>query len=127
MRNTVIVCKAATPWVIFISYRRGDSIATAGRLRDKLVQVFGRSRVFVDIDDIPHGRDFVKVLHDKVAASDELLAIIGPNWLESRGENDRPRLWNPDDFVAIEIGSALDRKTIAVILTPPCPVPRRRP
>ena len=41
---------------IFISYRRDDSIATAGRLRDKLVQVFGRMRVFVDVDDIPHGR-----------------------------------------------------------------------
>ena len=48
---------------IFISYRRGDSIATAGRIRDRLVQEFGRQRVFVDVDDIPHGQDFLKVLN----------------------------------------------------------------
>ncbi len=100
---------------IFISYRRGDSIAIAGRIRDHLVQSFGRKRVFVDVDDIPHGQDFVKVLESKLAACDLLLAIIGPAWLEARDANGRRRLDDPEDFVAIEIASALARGRIAVV------------
>jgi hypothetical protein len=100
---------------IFISYRRGDSIATAGRIRDKLVQVYGRNRVFVDVDDIPHGRDFVKILESKVAECDVLLAIIGPSWLDSRDAKGNRRLEDKQDFVGIEIGSALQRQSIAVI------------
>ena len=100
---------------IFISYRRGDSIATAGRIRDRLVQEFGRPNVFVDVDDIPHGQDFVKVLSGKVAECDVLLAIIGPHWVEARDEKGQRRLELPDDFVGIEIGTALARESIAVI------------
>ena len=100
---------------IFISYRRGDSIASAGRIRDHLVQAFGRKRVFVDVDDIPHGQDFVKTLQSKLAESQVLLAIIGPTWLDVRDANGRRRLDDPEDFVAIEIASALTRDKIAVI------------
>jgi hypothetical protein len=100
---------------VFISYRRGDSMATAGRIRDRLVQEFGRSRVFVDVDDIPHGRDFVEVLESKVAECGVLLAIIGPQWLDARDADGKRRLDDKDDFVAIEIGSALERKDIAII------------
>jgi TIR domain/Domain of unknown function (DUF4384) len=100
---------------IFISYRRGDSIATAGRIRDRLVQAFGRKRVFVDVDDIPHGQDFVTILQSKVAECDVLLAIIGPAWLDARDEKGRRRLDDPEDFVAIEVGSALARDKTAVI------------
>jgi hypothetical protein len=35
---------------IFIHYRRGDTIATAGRLCDRLAREFGRNNVFMDID-----------------------------------------------------------------------------
>jgi hypothetical protein len=40
---------------IFINYRRGDSIGTAGRLRDRLAQTFGPQNVFMDVDSIPAG------------------------------------------------------------------------
>ena len=100
---------------IFISYRRGDSIATAGRIRDRLVQEFGRPNVFVDVDDIPHGQDFAKVLSGKVAECRVLLAIIGPHWVDARDGKGQRRLELPDDFVGIEIGTALARETIAVI------------
>ncbi len=100
---------------IFISYRRGDSIATAGRIRDRLVQQYGRPRVFVDVDDIPHGRDFVKVLQDKVAECGVLLAIIGPSWTTALDDKGNRRIDDPHDFVGIEIGSALKRGEIAVI------------
>jgi hypothetical protein len=41
---------------IFISCRRDDSAAWAGRLYDQLVTRFGDSRVFMDIDDIARVR-----------------------------------------------------------------------
>ncbi len=100
---------------IFISYRRGDSIATAGRIRDRLVQTYGRENVFFDNDDIAHGQDFVKILESKVAECDVLLAIIGPTWLNASNEQGQRRLDDPEDFVAIEIGSALARDKTAVI------------
>ena len=100
---------------IFISYRRDDSLATAGRLRDKLVQVFRAGQVFIDIEDLQHGRDFVTILEGKIAECDALLAVIGPKWLDARDDQGRRRLDNPDDFVAIEVGTALRRETIAVI------------
>lgn len=77
---------------IFISYRRTDSIATAGRIRDRLVQEFGREQVFVDIEDIPYGSDFEGVLASKIDTCTVLLAIIGPNWLDARSESGQPRL-----------------------------------
>jgi len=32
---------------VFISYRRDDSIAAAGRLHDRLAKTFGRNNVFM--------------------------------------------------------------------------------
>lgn len=92
---------------VFISYRRGDSIATAGRIRDRLVQALGRERVFVDLDDIPAGSDFVEVLQSKVAASRLLLAVIGPGWSWATDDKGNRRLDDPDDFVVREIAAAL--------------------
>src|SRR5215212_9966245 len=43
---------------IIISYRRADSDAIAGRIRDKLATHFGEDSVFMDIDSIPFGIDF---------------------------------------------------------------------
>lgn len=100
---------------VFISYRRDDSIATAGRIRDRLVQALGRKRVFVDVDDIPHGQDFVEVLAGKVAECSVLLAIIGPRWLDARDASGNRRLDDKDDFVVIEIGSALERPGVVVM------------
>jgi hypothetical protein len=43
---------------IFISYRRSDSQATAGRIYDRLTREFGGHDVFMDVDHIPPGVDF---------------------------------------------------------------------
>jgi TIR domain len=94
---------------IFINYRRDDSIGTAGRLHDRLAQRFGRKNLFMDVDHIPAGVDFVNYLNIQVAQCDVFLAIIGPNWLHARDESGGRRIDNPDDFVAIEIAAALAR------------------
>ena len=94
---------------IFINYRRDDSIGMAGRLHDRLAQTFGRDKLFMDVDHIPAGVDFVAHLNSQVAACDVVLVVIGPNWLGAKDESGERRLDNPDDFVAIEIAAALAR------------------
>jgi tetratricopeptide (TPR) repeat protein len=94
---------------IFISYRRDDSAGHAGRVHDRLEREFGRDLIFMDVDVIPLGADFVSELKQAVAKCDVLLAIIGPNWLTVRDEDGERRLDNPADFVRIEIAAALRR------------------
>jgi hypothetical protein len=95
---------------IFINYRRDDSISTAGRLHDRLAQTFGRKNLFMDVDHVPAGVDFVDYLHSQVAACDVFLTVIGPNWIDAKDDDGRRRFDNPDDFVTIEIATALARK-----------------
>src|SRR5215468_168796 len=94
---------------IFINYRRDDAIGMAGRLYDRLAQAFGKRNVFMDVDHIPAGVDFVAYLNSQVAGCDVFLALIGPGWLHSKDERGIRRLDNPDDFVTIEMAAALAR------------------
>ena len=79
---------------IFINYRRDDSIGMAGRLHDRLAQTFGRDKLFMDVDHIPAGVDFVAHLNNQVAACDVVLVVIGPNWLRAKDESGERRLDN---------------------------------
>jgi len=99
---------------IFINYRRGDDPGNTGRLFDQLEDVFPRDQLFIDVDSIPPGRDFVHVLEEQVAQCDVLLAIIGKNWIDARDEQGLRRLDNPDDFVRIEIESALKQDKLVI-------------
>jgi len=99
---------------IFINYRRDDSIGMAGRLHDRLAQTFGRDKLFMDVDHIPAGADFVAHLNNQVAECDVVLAIIGPYWLRAKDKAGQRRLHQPDDFVAIEIAAALARDTLVI-------------
>ncbi len=97
------------PTRIFISYRRDDAAAWAGRLHERLSRDISKSRLFMDVDNIAPGLDFVKVLDDQVAQCDVLLAVIGRGWLSATNRGGQRRLDDPDDFVRIEIESALKR------------------
>jgi len=94
---------------VFISYRRDDSAGYAGRVRDRLERELGRNLLFMDVDGIPLGTNFSKVLHEEVAKCGVLLAMIGPNWPDARDEHGNRRLDDPNDFVRIEIAAALQR------------------
>jgi hypothetical protein len=99
---------------IFINYRREDSIAIAGRLRDRLAETFGPDNLFMDVDNIPVGINFEEYLKSQVAACDVVLSVIGPNWLNAKDETDQRRLDKPDDFVAIELAAALARDILVI-------------
>lgn len=99
---------------IFISYRRDDTEGEAGRLFDDLTRAFGSNAVFMDVAGIEPGIDFRKAIDDNVAGCGVQLAIIGPTWATIAGADGQRRLDNPNDYVRLEIASALKRN-IAVI------------
>jgi formylglycine-generating enzyme required for sulfatase activity len=102
------------PRKIFISYRRDDSAGMAGRLHDRLATKFGRQAIFMDVDSIQPGRNFANELDKQVASCDVFLPIIGPNWLDAKDENGHRRLERADDFVRLEIASALRRGRMVI-------------
>ncbi|NPV68092.1 MAG: toll/interleukin-1 receptor domain-containing protein [Anaerolineae bacterium] len=100
---------------VFISYRRADSITITGRIYDHLVRAFGDDHVFKDVDDIPVGVDFRRVLQNEVGGCDVLLVIIGPQWLRLTDEQGRRRIDDPHDFVRIEVAAGLARQNVLVV------------
>ncbi|MET0397258.1 MAG: TIR domain-containing protein [Longimicrobiaceae bacterium] len=100
---------------IFICYRRDDSAGFAGRLYDGLTQHFGRNMVFMDVDDIQPGVNFVDVIQEVVARARAVVVVIGKQWLNGGDPFGRRRLGDKDDFVRLEIRAALQRKGVAVV------------
>lgn len=103
---------------IFISYRRADSQWAAARLYDRLTHEFPDDQIFMDVEEIAPGQDFVQVLQDQVGGCDVFLALIGPEWLAIQTDGQR-RIDDGEDFVRIEIADALSRDetlTIPVLL-----------
>ena len=95
---------------VFISYRREDSAGHAGRLFDGIGSHFGkRVKVFMDIDSIAPGEDFINVIGEAVGSCQILVAIIGRHWLTVTDEAGQRRLDVPEDFVRVEIAAALSR------------------
>jgi TPR repeat protein len=94
---------------VFISYRREDSQYAVDRIYEALAQRIPKSDIFIDVDNIPPGVDFVDHLSKKVAECDILLAVIGSRWLNAADETGKKRLDLPGDFVRVEIASALER------------------
>ena len=94
---------------IFISYRRDDSSGHAGRLRADLVRRYGESQIFLDLSIEP-GVDFVTAIEEAVGSCAVLLAVVGRYWLTVTDEKtSKRRLDNPNDYVRIEIATALQR------------------
>lgn len=111
---------------IFVNYRRGDDPGYTQALYQKLETEFGRDALFMDVEGyIKAGDDFVHVLESQVDQSDVLLVVIGPRWIDAKSEDGLRRLDNPDDFVRIEIVSALEReKRVIPVLVNNAAMPR---
>ena len=94
---------------VFISYRRADTRADAGRLYDRLAARFGAEHVFMDIDDIAPGQNFHDVLRNTLDSCQALLVLIGPGWLNARDGDGNLRLADSEDLVRQEVSTALAR------------------
>jgi hypothetical protein len=110
---------AAQSPVIFISYRREDSGDAVARLSERLLEEFGAGSVFRDIDSIPIGSDFRSHLVAAVGRAAVCLVVIGPSWLTVSNDVGQRRLEQPDDWVRVEIETALqlNRGLVVPVLT----------
>ena len=72
--------------IIVISYRRLQTEAIAGRIRDRLTEEYGDDSVYIDIDSIPFGTNFRAHIDKALRKAAVMVAVIGPKWLgKSRG------------------------------------------
>ena len=99
---------------IFVSYRRKDSAGHAGRLYDRLRDHLGARRVFRDVDYLKPGEDFVEAIARAVDGCDVFIAVIGPDWHDARNERGERRLDDPDDFIRLELETALRRGVLVL-------------
>ena len=99
---------------IFVSYRREDTINSAGRLTDILVSEFGESKIFIDVDKIKPGHFFEEKIFSVIENCQFFLAIIGPKWLYIKNDRGQLRLNDKNDFVRREISVGLS-SSVSVI------------
>ncbi len=115
------------PGKVFISYRRDDVPGDARGIRDALAKRFGKSSVFMDVNNLFPGERFDEEIAKALAASDVLIAIIGPRWmdlLKAKAASGEP------DYVCKEISQALKRRITVIPVRvgregkmPPVPAP----
>ena len=105
---------------LFISYRRDDAAAYAGRLCDCLSAALGAHRVFMDVEGIQPGENFAQAIEKVLAQCSTVLVVIGPRWRELL---DLRAAHNEPDYVVHEIAAALRaKKTVVPVLVGGTPV-----
>lgn len=102
---------------IFISYRRSDTEGEASRLAEDLRERLDDVQIFRDVETIAPGEDFVEALERALGDCAVMLVMIGPTWVDARGDNGERRLEDPKDWVRLEVGRALARKVRAIPIT----------
>ncbi|CAN2048731.1 formylglycine-generating enzyme [Candidatus Magnetomoraceae bacterium gMMP-13] len=102
---------------VFINYRSDDTAGYAIALYKSLSEYFHDNQIFIDVNKIEPGEDFTQVIENALNSCKVLIVLIGRNWLSASDERGR-RLDNPNDFVRLEISTALKRniRVIPVLL-----------
>lgn len=95
---------------LFISYRRADSSYVTDRIYDYITSYFDKQNVFRDIDSITPGADFRRHIERAIEQCRVVLVVIGSRWLTLTDSSGRRRLDNEDDYVRVEIETALRRQ-----------------
>jgi TIR domain len=99
---------------VFLSYRRSDTANDAERIHARLAERFGNDLVYIDVEDIPLGVNFVDHITAALRDASYVLVAIGPRWLLVTDEDGQQRLKNPDDPVRYEIRTALQNRRLVV-------------
>jgi hypothetical protein len=95
---------------IFLSYRRADSQATAGRIAQFLESIPFIDDVFLDVDGIEIGENFEQKIQVTLAKSTHVFLLIGSQWKGPVDSQSPPRIFDPDDIVRQETRMALNSK-----------------
>ncbi|WP_033354325.1 toll/interleukin-1 receptor domain-containing protein [Kitasatospora aureofaciens] len=103
---------------VFLSFRKADSRWMRDRLHQALADRFGSGEIFKSGGSIPVGADFAEVLRRQAAECELMLVLIGPAWLDARNEDGTRRLDRADDWVRVEIRTALQagNRVVPVLL-----------
>jgi TIR domain len=102
-------------FLIFISYRRGESAGYAGRLHESLERRLGEGQVFRDVDGLEPGQDFVEAIAARLRDCTACIVMIGDEWLHVTDHANRRRLDQSHDYVRLEIEAALARSDLLVV------------
>jgi pterin-4a-carbinolamine dehydratase len=101
----------------FISYRREDTGPLAQSLYLQLKSRFGTGQLFMDVNSVPVGSPWPTLVQDKLQKATVVLAVIGPKWLTVSDKYGRRRLDEAEDWVRLELKTALvQRKPIIPLL-----------
>ncbi len=80
--------------------------------------------MFMDIETIQDGDDFVDAIESAISECDSLIVVIGPSWSSCVDEAGLRRLEKPDDFVRLEIAAAFSqKKRVIPVLVGGAPMP----
>ena len=101
---------------IFVNYRRDDDPSAAARVRDGLAARFGKSALFMDVDNLLAGQKFDDELAKALSACDVLVSIIGVKWSGILSTRTTEAQADPDhrDYVREEIAAALKRGIVVI-------------
>ena len=99
---------------IFLSYRRADAAASAGRLFTSLSHYVGAEHIFRDVASIEAGEDFEHAIRDAAEKAAVVLIVIGPRWLDLRAGDGTRRIDEPLDYVRREIELALASDALVI-------------
>jgi hypothetical protein len=74
------------------------------------VTAYGKDSVFMDVDDVPHGIDFVEYIEGVLTGCAVMVVMIGKEWATIADRKGRRRLDQPKDLLRGEIAAALRAK-----------------
>ena len=98
---------------VFINYRRRDTRHVAGRLRDRIVSQFGADSVFVDVESILPGQDYVAAIDSAVSQCMVMCVLVGETWLRPDPNGTR-RIDDEHDRLRLEIEAGLRHRTVVI-------------
>lgn len=92
---------------VFINYRDVDGHDFGALLYEDLTRRFGADRVFMDVESIQAGQDYVQEILTQVRSAAVALVVIGPGWLTGAGGvAGRRAIDDPADWVRRELAEA---------------------
>lgn len=95
---------------VFVSYRRSDAPAAAGRVANDLAEHFGSRRVFLDIHGIAPSHAWDQTIEGALQHCRAGIVVIGRAWLAPGADGGPPRLQRSEDVVRSEIAALLAQK-----------------
>jgi hypothetical protein len=110
---------------VFINYRQRDAACEAGRIASDIKARFG-APAFMD-SSILAGEPWPDRIQQKLHDSSVIIIVIGPGWLTDCDPDGKRRLDQDEDWVRLEIATALEatNKTVIPVLVRDAQLPSR--